>query len=101
LHNALTELGVSSEIIEDSGQCGGGTLPDMVIPSYAVRLLSPERTKGKGKTREERAFEGLMNGVRPVVGILREGRILFDVLTVRNDEIPVLAREIAQVMSHV
>jgi hypothetical protein len=40
-------------------------------------------------------FDRLCAGSRPVVAVLREGDLVFDMLAVREPEIPVLAEAIA------
>ena len=98
LHGLLTQAGVTAEIIENAAQCGGGTLPELEIPSYAVRLSIDAASGKAASATAEKACAALMRLERPVVGILREGRLLFDVLTIVDDEIPVVAESVASVL---
>ena len=43
-------------------------------------------------------FQALHRVEPPVVGILRQGEVLFDVLTLSEEEIPQVAANIAQVL---
>jgi L-seryl-tRNA(Ser) seleniumtransferase len=93
LQTRLAALGVASRLVPGSAQCGGGTLPELTIPSAAV-MIAPEPSRAAKKVLE-RIFRGLMTAQRPVVGILREGGLLFDVFAVRDEELESLAQSIA------
>ncbi len=67
-----------------TGYAGGGTLPDTVIPSQAVALL-PEALTAETLAARLRLRHPA------VVGRLSGGRLLLDMLTVTDDEIPVVA----------
>jgi len=73
------------------GFAGGGSLPEERIASRAVALLP-------GIGAEEAA--GLLRSCHPaVIGRINEGRLLFDMLTVRDDELPDLAAALRTVLS--
>jgi L-seryl-tRNA(Ser) seleniumtransferase len=91
LAQALREKGVSCEIIESRGQFGGGSLPDAEIPSAAVRIAPPGTTVRENQAFAERIFHGLLRQEKPVLAVLREGRVLFDVLTLSDDDLSVIA----------
>jgi L-seryl-tRNA(Ser) seleniumtransferase len=95
LCGALRETSVDCEAVDSNGQVGGGSLPDTVLPSKAVALVAPESaSKNPGKYAEQ-IYRKLMKLPHPVVGVLREGRLLFDLLTVFDDELETLAQSIA------
>jgi L-seryl-tRNA(Ser) seleniumtransferase len=79
----LRSAGVSCEIIKSTGQPGGGSLPGQFIESFAVKISLDNQYA-------ERCYYDLMKQEVPVVGILRKGELLFDVLTISNDEIGML-----------
>ncbi|MHB8417253.1 MAG: L-seryl-tRNA(Sec) selenium transferase [Myxococcales bacterium] len=87
LHAALAARGVQTEIAKTAGQVGGGALPLAEPASWAVALAP-------GDDLEALAAQ-LRRGAPPVVGRLAEDRLLLDVRTVREDEIPELAAAIA------
>jgi L-seryl-tRNA(Ser) seleniumtransferase len=94
----LNENGIPCEVVENAGSCGGGTLPDLAVPSKAVRLT---RSSVKGRDASKYAqeiYHKLLSLPRPVVGILREGKILFDVLTMSEEEIGYAAGAIKQII---
>jgi L-seryl-tRNA(Ser) seleniumtransferase len=63
---------------------GGGALPDVFVPTACVAVAGPGIDVG-------RLSERLRRGDPPVVARLAGGRILLDLRTVRDDEVPALA----------
>jgi L-seryl-tRNA(Ser) seleniumtransferase len=63
---------------------GGGALPDVFVPTACVAVTRPGIDEG-------RLEERLRRGDPPVVARLAGGRLLLDLRTVRDDEIPALA----------
>ncbi len=88
-------MGISARLVESVGQCGGGSLPGAELRSVAVEILSPAGKKNAKLTFAEKLFGDLLRGELPVLGILREGRILLDVLAVFEDEIPRIAKAVS------
>jgi L-seryl-tRNA(Ser) seleniumtransferase len=80
LAKLLTKGKISCEVLESQGQVGGGTLPHLKLPSFAVALKAQGSAKEK-KHFAEKLHRKLMTAPSPVIGILREGELLFDVLT--------------------
>jgi len=71
------------------------------IESFAVRLL-PEYNTNKERSRfSEEVYNKLMVHSLPVVGILKKGNIDFDVLTLRDEEVPAIAKAIGQVVNEI
>jgi L-seryl-tRNA(Ser) seleniumtransferase len=95
LQGELNRLGVASRKIESAGQCGGGTLPDLKIPSIAVEILPVKGAGTKKETFAEGLFKRLLLIDKPVLSVLREGRIVFDMLTVFEEDIPYIAQAIS------
>ncbi|MCD4828351.1 MAG: L-seryl-tRNA(Sec) selenium transferase [Candidatus Cloacimonetes bacterium] len=92
---ALQSAGVAAEIIDSKAQVGGGTLPHLVIDSRAVRLLSSDR---RDRHFAEKVHHRLLQRDKPVLGILREGSLLFDVLSLFDDDIPVVAEAVKETL---
>ncbi len=88
LHSALKEDGIGSEITENEGYCGGGALPGESIPSRAVRLETPGRSGRERSAFAEKLFRQLLTNETPVVSILRQGELFFDVMTLPEEELP-------------
>jgi L-seryl-tRNA(Ser) seleniumtransferase len=92
----LYNKGIESEVVPSKGQCGGGTLPDGEIDSFAVML----RCEGNNKTRSEYAekmYAALLQNDKPVLGVIKQGKILFDVLTIFENEVEEIALAISEV----
>jgi L-seryl-tRNA(Ser) seleniumtransferase len=73
---------VGGEVEQTVARAGGGALPLAELPSYACAV-------------EEGLADGLRAGDPPVVGIVRDGRLLLDCRTLADDEIDEVARAIA------
>lgn len=90
----LKEFGIPAEIIKSKAQIGGGSLPDLHLESYAVALLPPnENVKSREKFAEE-WYHKLLMQEKPIVGILREGKILFDCFTLEESDLDSIANTI-------
>ena len=92
LQDMLEGRGITARVEDTNGQCGGGTLPELSIPSCAVVL---EKKGPRQEDPTKRIFDRLCAAERPVVAVLREGSLVFDMLAVREPEISVLAEAIA------
>jgi L-seryl-tRNA(Ser) seleniumtransferase len=79
----LAEL-VGGEVEQTVGRVGGGALPLAELPSFACGV-------------EEELAAPLREGEPPIVGILRDGRLLLDCRTLTDDEVDDVAAAIATV----
>ena len=73
---------VSGEVEETIARAGGGALPLAELPSYACAV-------------EEELAQPLRAGDPPVVGIVRDGRLLLDCRTLTGEEVDDVAAAIA------
>ena len=73
---------VGGEVEETIARAGGGALPLAELPRFACAI-------------EEQLAAKLRTGDPPVVGIVRDGRLLLDCRTLADDEIDEVARAIA------
>jgi L-seryl-tRNA(Ser) seleniumtransferase len=73
---------VGGELEETIARVGGGALPLLELPSFACAL-------------EEELAAPLRTGQPPVIGIVRDGRLLLDCRTLREDELDDAARVVA------
>ncbi|MCK4358681.1 MAG: L-seryl-tRNA(Sec) selenium transferase [Candidatus Cloacimonetes bacterium] len=89
----LKKYSVKARIVESTAHSGGGTLPRLKIDSYSVMLTSPKNYKKFA----ESVFKNLLKLERPILGILREGNLHFDVLTIFEEDIHFIAREIHEI----
>jgi L-seryl-tRNA(Ser) seleniumtransferase len=73
---------VGGEVEETVARAGGGALPLAELPSFACAI-------------EEGLAAKLRGGATPVVGIVRDGRLLLDCRTLTDDEVDEVASAIA------
>jgi L-seryl-tRNA(Ser) seleniumtransferase len=99
LAGELERLGVSAREVESFGQCGGGALPDVKIPSRAVEVLPREGMDDAEATFAERIYDRLQAADLPVLGILREGRLLLDVLALNEDQLAPVAQVVSEAIA--
>jgi L-seryl-tRNA(Ser) seleniumtransferase len=92
LREMLQGRGIQASVENTEGQCGGGTLPELCIPSCGVVI---EKKGPRQDDSLKKIFNRLCSAEQPVVAVLREGNLVFDLLAVREKEIPVLAEAIA------
>jgi L-seryl-tRNA(Ser) seleniumtransferase len=77
---------VGGDVEETVGRVGGGALPLAELPSFACAV-------------EEELAAPLRSADPPVVGIVRDGRLLLDCRTLREDELDDVAAAVAQCRS--
>ncbi len=94
LSSLLHQHGLRAEIIPSQGQCGGGALPDKGIESYAV-ILRHGKSNKINAAYAEKLYLQLLAKEPPVLGILKQGNLLFDMLTIEPEDIPMIADLIA------
>ena len=84
---------IPNKIVKNAARCGGGTLPQVEIPSYAVQL-------GLTKTKfsPEQLYHKLLQLDKPILGILREGSLLFDMFTLDKDQATEIAKQIKNIV---
>ncbi len=99
LQKALLAHDIAAEVEPGTAQVGGGTLPDLKIDTMAVRLVAPVQGKKKRQDFAEEIFFKLTQGERPIVAVLREGNLVFEVYTVSDDDIPKIALAVKEVLS--
>jgi L-seryl-tRNA(Ser) seleniumtransferase len=90
---------VDATVVESQAQCGGGTLPGLVIESYAVALSASYGSQRARSGFAERTYRRLLQMPRPIVGILRQGEIIFDMLTVEDGDMKYLNTAIIAAVS--
>lgn len=94
LQGAFQAAGVECEIVSSIGRCGGGTLPSFEISSYAVRLKSGKPSQQERSQFAETIYRSLHHLDPPVVGIIKQGDLLFDLLTLEDHHLPILVQHV-------
>lgn len=87
LNRLLVEAGLQCKIVQSSGQTGGGALPDKTIHSFAVQVEFPSVSRKEKTALAEQIFKKLLLLETPLLAILRKGSLLFDVLTIPDEQI--------------
>jgi len=87
LRQGLLDHSIHAKVIKSKGQCGGGTMAGTTLESYAVRLNGKFRSGRKSSTFAETFYMELLRREKPVLGVLMQGHIQFDLLTLSDDEI--------------
>lgn len=101
LVSQLAEAGVKARVVKSYGQCGGGTLPQLKMNSYAAVLACEQKSQKERSIFAEKVFHKLLKLDYPIVGILRQGEILFDVLTLSAADFPYIASAVSRAVNSV
>jgi len=98
LTQKLAEAGIESTVVKSTGQCGGGTLPHLKINSYAVALTCKQKSRKERSVFAEKVFHKLLNLDYPIVAVLRQGEILFDVLTLSQADLAYICDTLSRII---
>jgi len=90
LADRLDAAGVRAHVRDGASTVGGGAFPDAEIPTALLALEAED---------VESAHGALRSGEPPVVGRIRDGRLLLDLRTVRPDEEETLHEALARVLA--
>ncbi|PKL45480.1 MAG: L-seryl-tRNA(Sec) selenium transferase [Candidatus Riflebacteria bacterium HGW-Riflebacteria-1] len=91
LQQILLEQGVGAELVETTGRSGGGTLPDLAIKSWGVAIACDEKSQQKRSDFASRLYHDLLALEKPVLAILKQGELVFDVLTLDEEDFASIA----------
>ncbi len=97
LSNLLTEKNIPNLVIDSEGQTGGGSLPEKRMRSYAVQIDFGTRPRNEKNLLAETLFGKLLQLEKPLLGVLRQGNLVFDVLTITEQQIGDAAAKIERV----
>ncbi len=76
----LLKSGISNHVLKTVAFTGGGTLPELQLASYEVQIESES-------TKAEYLYRQLMKSSCPVVAVLKEGRLSFNMMTLNEKEL--------------
>ncbi len=82
---------ISVDVIEDSSEAGGGSLPGVSLRTFCVSIRHNSLTPN---ALEER----LRTGAPPVIARIKEDALLLDARTISDDEVPVVAERLNSVL---
>ena len=97
----LLENDLNAEVVNSFGQPGGGSLPDEKIDSFAVQLSLKEGSRKEKTEFAEKVYYNLLKEEKPVLGVLRKGKLIFDVLTMNEDQLELSTKIITKVCREV
>ena len=97
LQEILQNHDIAAAIAETTGRSGGGTLPDLAIKSYGLVIASPEKSQQKRSDHASRIFHELLALEKPVLAILKQGELVFDVLTLEESEFTHIATALQKI----
>ncbi|MDD7642113.1 MAG: L-seryl-tRNA(Sec) selenium transferase [bacterium] len=80
---------VCISVVECESAAGGGSLPGETLPSYGVRIEGP-------RLHPDQVTERLRKGDEPVILRTLDGGLLFDVRTLEDEELPIVADAVAR-----
>lgn len=90
----LNNNGIKSEIINNDAMIGGGSSPENFIKSYAVKILPEKGNKKLNAEFAEKLYHSLLLCENRIAGILRKGELLFDMITVDEEDVEIMMNEI-------
>ena len=100
LQNSLKENKISSKIVPNKAMIGGGTNPENETESFAVKILFNEKNKKQNSEISAQVYKALMKNNIPIVGILRKGELLFDIITCNENELATIAQALCQAIKN-
>lgn len=80
------------DVVRDSSKAGGGSLPEMAFPTFAVSIKSDRITVNELEAR-------LRNSSPPVVARIKDQALLLDARTIRKQEIDTVVRVVVSSLS--
>ncbi|MDY6916317.1 MAG: L-seryl-tRNA(Sec) selenium transferase [Candidatus Cloacimonadota bacterium] len=92
----LGNYNIEHKIVDSISQVGGGTLPYLELPSWAIQIL-PEN---KDRKFAKKIFSELLQKEPPILGIMREGKFLLDVRTIFKEDFDTIAKNIKEVLDN-
>lgn len=99
--NELKKREIQAEVVKSFGQAGGGAMPDKTIESFAVSMKIPNGSRSEKTEKSEKIHQLLLQQNPPVLGVLRKGELIFDVLTIDDEEVSLTGEIISKVYREV
>ena len=82
----LAKAGIETEILPTEGRVGGGSVPNHILPSYAVAFAGDVNALEKQ----------LRTGLRPIIGRIHDGKYLLDVRTLFPEDFPAIVKALKE-----
>ncbi len=97
LLKSLKEKNIQAEIIPNKTLIGGGTNPENEIDSFAVKIIFSQNKK-ENSNISAKIYKQLMLTDIPIIGILRKGELLFDLIACSENEILHISKTLETVL---
>jgi L-seryl-tRNA(Ser) seleniumtransferase len=97
----LSSGDLRSEIVASAGQVGGGALPTMSLPGWAIKLVPRDAALARSPRTSAALFSALLASDPPVLAVLRKGSVCLDVRTLCDGEEETLVASVQAAFEHV
>ena len=97
----FADKNIKTEIVKSEGQTGGGSLPEQFIQSFAIKLEIQAKSRKDKATIAAKIYYSLLKKPYPLLGVLRKGDLIFDVLTIPVEDLEKAAGIIGEVYKEV
>ncbi|NCA85951.1 MAG: L-seryl-tRNA(Sec) selenium transferase [Clostridia bacterium] len=91
LQQQLEAAAVVCSVVKSEGQAGGGSLPGKTIDSFAVAIHFKGASRKIAARYAEQIYHHLLTNTKPLLAVLRQGEVQFDVLTLFDHQISEVA----------
>jgi len=81
---------LATQIVENRARTGGGSLPGETFTSWALLIDEPNEVNVK-------AHHELMDSPKPIITFLKEGKLMVDTVTVKDEDLDYLASQLTKV----
>jgi L-seryl-tRNA(Ser) seleniumtransferase len=92
----LSDAEIQAKLVKSTGRCGGGAMPDFDIDSYAITLVVDRESQKRRSAIAEKVYRRLLDLEVPVVGVLRQGEFMLDLLAVFETDLAYIGSELAK-----
>jgi len=99
LADLLRGKGIAVEVVPSQGQVGGGALPGVSLPGWAVKVVPAGRGRRTGQATA--LAQALLRNHPPVLAVLREGHLLLDVRTLQDEELVPAALAVGRLLERI
>ncbi len=98
LKDLLDSNNIKALVVASDGFVGGGTMPDKTLESYGV-TIEAGLTRKENEVFAESVYLKLIQHPTPLLGILKKGKLLIDVLTIDDADLTLIAGIIKEVIN--
>ncbi len=95
LAKMLINSSIDVEVIASKGFCGGGTMPEGEIESYAVKF-TPKGNRKENVIMAEKLYYNLLQHPKPILGILKKGELYLDILCIFDEQLEEMAMTVKE-----